>query len=343
MKFIYGILMLMCMYMFADGILGAQSIHSAVLDGDLNAVQRAIDDGADVNSYNLIGFAPLHSAARGGYANITRLLLENGALPDIRTNTPDSDTALHIASLNGEEGVVRALLAYEISVNAQNVNGNTPLHEAAVFGSLGIVRLLLGSGADASITNIDGKTPRDVNTALFEAPKGVRVGLGAGGFFPFEQNNIAMPNVLDIFARVDVIGDYLLNTENLAFFGYGGSFSVGTALWLSSNPNTATVVSPIADIQPILDLRIRAIPPLALKHSLVGFEPFVQYALEFRIRDLALELAHSLDVGALVSFAVGGDAAYIEIAYRYNDIGGSSEGHTAHIGVGYHWWVYQFQ
>ena len=164
-RFLFIMLTMGCTALVAAPLLGAQGIHNAVLDGDIAAVQQALDDGAAVDGYNLVGFAPLHSAARGGHIEIVRLLLDNGASPSIRTRTEDEDTPLHIATLNGREIVVGLLIAAGADINAQNAFGNAPIHEAATFGSPAIARALLDAGADSEIINPEDQTTSDANTA----------------------------------------------------------------------------------------------------------------------------------------------------------------------------------
>lgn len=63
--------------------------------GDLDQVQKLIEDGADVNYKEKFGLPALIWATKNGHARVIALLLENGADP----NTFDSsgETALNIA------------------------------------------------------------------------------------------------------------------------------------------------------------------------------------------------------------------------------------------------------
>ena len=77
----------------------------------------------------------------------------------IDSATKKGNTALHIASLAGQEDVVRILIENKSSVNVQSQNGFTPLYMAAQEDHDGVVRLLLASGANQSLATEDGFTP----------------------------------------------------------------------------------------------------------------------------------------------------------------------------------------
>ncbi|KAG4306596.1 hypothetical protein PORY_000584 [Pneumocystis oryctolagi] len=76
------------------------------------------------------------------------------------------NTALHMASANGNLNVVQFLLSQLSKTNdkhkyisIQNEQGNTPLHWAALNGHLEVVSLLVKEGADLYIQNKAQKTP----------------------------------------------------------------------------------------------------------------------------------------------------------------------------------------
>ncbi|UYV83170.1 ANK2 [Cordylochernes scorpioides] len=69
------------------------------------------------------------------------------------------NTALHIASLAGQEEVVRLLVRSGANVNVQSQNGFTPLYMAAQENHDGVVRFLLANGANQSLATEDGFTP----------------------------------------------------------------------------------------------------------------------------------------------------------------------------------------
>lgn len=84
-------------------------------------------------------------------------LLQRGAKVD--SATKKGNTALHIASLAGQESVVKILIHNGASVNVQSQNGFTPLYMAAQENHDTVVKLLLSNGANQSLATEDGFTP----------------------------------------------------------------------------------------------------------------------------------------------------------------------------------------
>jgi len=84
------------------------------------------------------------------------LLLDNDADPDERDEK--GNTALHAASLRGDEWSARLLIAHSADVNAENANKVTPLHYAASGGYTDFASLLLANGADVNARDDDGDT-----------------------------------------------------------------------------------------------------------------------------------------------------------------------------------------
>jgi len=99
-------------------------IHTAVVTGNLEAVQQHIDAGTDLNKKDPYGgSSPLISAALFDKPEMVKLLIAAGA-----------------------------------DLNFQNKEGSTALITAAFFGRPHIVKMLLDSGADRTIKNKYGAT-----------------------------------------------------------------------------------------------------------------------------------------------------------------------------------------
>jgi hypothetical protein len=93
-------------------------------------VKFLLDSGADVNARDKRGNAPLNVAVRGRNSDtkskLVALLLSRGADVNAKTQ-PAQNTALHVASLNGDVPVVKILLSHKADVNATDSQGRTAL------------------------------------------------------------------------------------------------------------------------------------------------------------------------------------------------------------------------
>jgi ankyrin repeat protein len=95
-----------------------EQLHFASGDGDLQAVKRLLQQGADPNAFDDLGWTPLIHAAKRGHLDVVRCLLAAGAKVDAR-----------------DEARV----------------GNTALAEVAAECSLEMAKALVEAGADPSI------------------------------------------------------------------------------------------------------------------------------------------------------------------------------------------------
>jgi len=89
--------------------------------------------------------AEIHDAARQGDIETVNKLLDEGVAPDARDKT--DETPLFSASLAGHGDVVAILVKHGAGIESRNDRGLTPLHGAAYSGSIQKVRLLVDSGA----------------------------------------------------------------------------------------------------------------------------------------------------------------------------------------------------
>jgi ankyrin repeat protein len=136
----------------------------AVDRDDIEAVQRLLSEGADVNEKNDSGWSALALAARNSNAKTVSLLLSKGA--DINAKTPSIPggikeppsggyNPLHLTS---KIGVAKLLLEKGTYVNARDNFGATPLMHAVWDGHSKLLRFLLQKGADVNARDNRGKT-----------------------------------------------------------------------------------------------------------------------------------------------------------------------------------------
>ena len=135
-----------------------QTILSRAVDtGNVELLEIAIREGADVNAKNEYGSTPLHKSARHGRLEVARALIDKGA--DVNAKNDDGWTPLLLSASNEHLEVARFLIEAGADVNAKNEYGFTPLHKSARHGHLEVARALIDKGADVNAKNDDGSTP----------------------------------------------------------------------------------------------------------------------------------------------------------------------------------------
>jgi len=78
------------------------------------------------------------------------------------TEQSENRTLLHLAAIEGDRAVIRALVSGGAAVDARNSVGDTPLHAAARAGATTAVDTLLSLGANRNVANHQGERPWDV-------------------------------------------------------------------------------------------------------------------------------------------------------------------------------------
>ncbi|XP_044729331.1 uncharacterized protein LOC123292680 [Chrysoperla carnea] len=146
-------------------------LNIAANEGDVQTVQRLLNDGANVNDKDVDGRTPLHFAVSNGHINVVNMLLQNGAV--VTEATKKGNTPLHTATSKGYKEIIEVLLQH-ISRNRDILNdfidakttssGTTSLHIAAKSGFLEIIKSLLKHGAIYNSKNKKGEVPVDVST-----------------------------------------------------------------------------------------------------------------------------------------------------------------------------------
>lgn len=140
----------------------------AVSCGHMDLLRAIVKFGGggvvDVNAATSNGRTALHLASLANNSGVVDVLVEAGAHVEARHAT--MDTPLHYAACALSGGVSLALLRHGADVNAQNRYKSTPLCRAAdkagTQGSAEVVDILLRSGADETAVDIDGATPQDL-------------------------------------------------------------------------------------------------------------------------------------------------------------------------------------
>ena len=126
----------------------------AVRDRDGAKVQSVIQNPSStaINARDArTGEGALHILVRGRELSWLRVLLANGARPDLQDN--EGNTALAAAAQIGWVEGAQALLARGAGVDVPNGRGETPLILAVQRRDLAMVRLLMARGANPNRTD----------------------------------------------------------------------------------------------------------------------------------------------------------------------------------------------
>ncbi|HUV64343.1 MAG TPA: ankyrin repeat domain-containing protein [Sedimentisphaerales bacterium] len=153
------------------------SLHGAACMGDLARVKSYVEQGADVDTQDEMGWTPLYWAASLGQTEVAMFLIQKGA--DVKKQMEDGSTALHQAAQAGDNNLVQLLVSKGADVNAKTKRGQTPLHSAASAGQREVAALLIAKGAEVNATTTANRTPLH-NAALGNHKTVVELLLDAG-------------------------------------------------------------------------------------------------------------------------------------------------------------------
>jgi len=124
-----------------DSVLGYTPLHMAARKDRISAARLLLAAGAPINAKNTKGRTPLAIAARDGYKDLAALLIEKGA--DVNIKASDGSAPLHLAGLNGNKPLARLLLDNGADASAQTVTGMTPVDAALANDHVDVANFIL--------------------------------------------------------------------------------------------------------------------------------------------------------------------------------------------------------
>jgi len=141
------------------------ALFSAAEKGDLDEIARVLDLGVDVNVTELNGSTPLVDAVNYKQADAVALLLERGAVVELR----NWDPPIIWAALDRSHGIIEMLLNHGAHIDQRDENGMTALFRLTgnsawmkEFGDydrhMATIRFLLDKGADVNTVADDGSS-----------------------------------------------------------------------------------------------------------------------------------------------------------------------------------------
>jgi uncharacterized protein len=119
-------------------------------------------DPDSAKSWSADGFTPLHFAAFFNRPESARDLIRHGADVAAVAKNPMKVMPLHSAAAAHSAEIVRLLVENGASPNVPQEGGWLPLHEAAQIGDVEMVKTLLEYRADPKLRSNNGKTAADM-------------------------------------------------------------------------------------------------------------------------------------------------------------------------------------
>jgi ankyrin repeat protein len=113
----------------------------------ISEVEKALEEGADINQTNSAGYTALHRAIMDGKFALARFLLDNNA--DNRAKE-GKETPAHLAIRQGEYDLASRLITAE-NVDVTGYASMSLLHTAAISGQPELVETVLSRGATLTV------------------------------------------------------------------------------------------------------------------------------------------------------------------------------------------------
>lgn len=138
-------------------------IFEATAAGKADKVSAILETDPDaVKSCSADGFTALHFAAFFNCPGIARNLIRHGADVAAVARNSMKVMPLHSAAAAHSGEIVRLLLENGAPPNVPQEGGWVPLHEAARIGDTEMVKILLQNGADPQLRSNDGKSAAEL-------------------------------------------------------------------------------------------------------------------------------------------------------------------------------------
>ncbi|XP_052699720.1 ankyrin repeat and death domain-containing protein 1A-like isoform X4 [Crassostrea angulata] len=134
------------------------ALHWASANGNIDVIEKLVEDGADLESKDKYGMRPVLWAAWFGHLEAIKVLITGGATP-LCTNKQGMGI-LHCAAQNNHVGVMNFIFESleNMNINEGEITGRTPLHLASEAGHIEAVMRLIDMSCDANARDKDGKT-----------------------------------------------------------------------------------------------------------------------------------------------------------------------------------------
>ena len=168
-------------------------IAEALYRGDTAAIERLLQEGADVNASRVDGSTAIHWAVYRDDLKTAERLIDAGA--DVTLATREGVTPMHVASLHGNSGMIAALLRAGADARQRGPNQTTMLMLAARNGNPEALRLLIDGGAEVNATESMRGTTALMWAVEQRHPEAVQTLLDAGADLAIQSSVAGLPRI----------------------------------------------------------------------------------------------------------------------------------------------------
>ena len=143
------------------GYAAGAPLHEAAKNGDIDQINRLIENGTPIDVIDENSNTPLYIAVGQGHKQGAELLILKGA--NVNAVCWRGYTPLHwsVAALGGQKELAELLIAKGANVDAVDLKGKTPLVHAAYSGYKELAELLISNGANVNAIDNKGRSPLD--------------------------------------------------------------------------------------------------------------------------------------------------------------------------------------
>ena len=126
---------------------GRTALINAVIESKVDFIYWLVDNGANINAQDRIGYSVLHYAGQNIQVGLAKYFLEKGTNPNLQDI--HGNTALWTAIFNAklptdDQGVVKLLLKFGSNPNLINKHGKTPKFMYQTFHNSDILLVDIG-------------------------------------------------------------------------------------------------------------------------------------------------------------------------------------------------------